>query len=273
MKEILKEKEVVNNTPHPNTKSSLKRDLKKLGLTKGDIIILHSSLSKIGWTIGGPVAIIKALMETLTSKGTIIMPTFSSDNSEPSRWENPPVPREWWSLIRKFMPEYNPKYTPTRGVGIIPEVFRKFPNVLRSDHPMASFAAWGYHAREIVEDHSLEADLGEGSPLSKIYDLNGNILLLGVGHLNNTSLHLAEYRSYYEKKEFRDTGSAISIDNKRKWVIWKELNHNSDDFSEIGSDYEKKIGYISKKVGLATSRLLNQKDLIDFAIDWMKKNR
>jgi len=273
MKEILKEKENVDKTAHPNTKDSLKSDLKRLGLNRGDIIILHSSLSKIGWTIGGPVAIIVALMEILTSNGTIIMPTFTSDNSEPSRWESPPVPRDWWPLIRKFMPAYNPDYTPARNVGIIPEVFRTFPNVLRSDHPISSFAAWGYHAKEIVKDHSLEADLGERSPLSKIYDLNGKILLLGVGHLNNTSLHLAEYRSNYKEKEFRDTGSAIYVNNKRKWIIWKELNHNSDDFNKLGKDYEIKIGYIPKKVGLATSRLFNQRDLIDFAVNWMKKNR
>ncbi len=96
---------------------------------------------------------------------------------------------------------------------------------------------------------------------------------MGVGHSNNTSLHLAEYRSNYNGKEFRDTGSAMNVDNKRKWVIWRELNHNSDDFNKIGNDYERKIGYIPKKVGLATSRLLNQRDLIDFAVEWMRKNR
>ncbi|MFO7795567.1 MAG: AAC(3) family N-acetyltransferase [Promethearchaeati archaeon] len=116
MKEILKEKEVVNNTPHPNTKNSLKRDLKRLGLIKEDIIILHTSLSKIGWTIGGSVTAINALMEVLTLNGAIVMPTFTSDNSEPSRWENPSVPQDWWPSIRKHMPPYNLEYILQREV-------------------------------------------------------------------------------------------------------------------------------------------------------------
>ena len=58
------------------------------------------------------------------------MPTHTGDNSEPSNWENPPVPESWWDVIRAEMPVFDPKLTPTRGMGIIPETFRKFPGWL-----------------------------------------------------------------------------------------------------------------------------------------------
>jgi aminoglycoside 3-N-acetyltransferase len=264
---------VVNNTKEPNTINTLCKDLKDLGVKEGSVVLLHSSLSSLGWTVGGAVAMIKAFQKVLTQNGTLIMPCFSSGNTDPYKWENPPVPKEWWPIIRKHIPAYNPLYTPTRGIGIIPEVFRKFPKVHRSMHPISSFTAWGQHAEIITKDHELEADLGENSPLSRIYDLNGYILLLGVTHSTNTSLHLAEYRSNYPSKGYYHTGSAMFVNGKRKWVEWKSLDHKTDDFEEIGRAFEEKINYKPKKVGLAISRLLSQPEIIDFAIKWMKTYR
>lgn len=267
------ESDVVEITRIPNTTSSLKHDFEVLGIKPGLTIIMHSSLSKIGWTIGGPVAVIEALLQILTEKGTLVMPTFSGSNSEPSYWENPPVPKDWWELIRNEMPAYHPKKTPTRGVGIIADTFRKWPSVLRSNHPVSSFAAWGKYAEFITNNHELLADLGEESPLARIYELNGYILLLGVTHENNSSLHLAEYRSQYPNKHRRLNGSAILVHNERKWVEWNELSLNSDDFKQLGKDFESQIKYRPSNVGLAQARLLNQREMVDFAIEWFKQNR
>lgn len=267
------EREVVKSTQYPNTINSLKQDFEALGIKSGLVLIMHSALSKIGWTVGGPVAVIKALMQILTSEGTLIMPTFSGDNTEPSHWENPPVPENWWSKIRNAMPAYHPDITPTRGMGVIVDTFRKWPNVLRSNHPISSFAAWGKHAQYITKNHELLTDLGESSPLARIYELDGKILLIGVSHENNSSLHLAEYRSEYPGKQYRLTGSAILMNNERKWVEWEELILNSDDFEQLGTDFESKFKYIQGKVGLAEAKLFSQRKLIDFALKWFKKNR
>ncbi|MFX1419292.1 MAG: aminoglycoside N(3)-acetyltransferase [Promethearchaeota archaeon] len=272
-KNKLSENEVVKSTQYPNTITTLKLDFKTLGIKPGSIILMHSSLSKIGWTVGGPVAVIKALTEILTVEGTLIMPTFSGDNTDPGYWENPPVPESWWDIIRNEMPAYNPKITPPRKIGIIANTFRNWPNVIRSEHPVSSFAAWGKYANFITKNHELKADLGENSPIARVYQLNGDILLVGVPHENNSSLHLAEYRSEYPNKRKRLTGSAMLIDNKRQWVEWEELILNSDDFEQIGADFEVKINYIPGKVGLADARLLSQRDIVDFAVDWIKENR
>ncbi|UCC19515.1 MAG: AAC(3) family N-acetyltransferase [Promethearchaeota archaeon] len=269
----LSEKEVVRSTQYPKTITTLKRDFKALGIKPGSVILMHSSLSKIGWIVGGSVAIIKALMEILTPKGTLIMPAFTADNTDPRNWENPPVPESWWDIIRNEMPGYDPRITPPRKMGRIVNTFRNWPNVIRSKHPVSSFAAWGKYAKFITKKHELEADLGENSPIARIYELDGYILLVGVTHENNSSLHLAEYRSEYPNKKWQSTGSAILIGNKRQWVEWEELDLNSDDFEQLGADFEAKINYIPSKVGLADARLFSQRDMVDFAVNWIKKNR
>jgi len=273
MKNIEQEFEVVKNTKMPNTVKSLVNDFKALGVEEGSIIIMHSSLSKLGWTVGGPISVIQAMMEVLTKKGTLIMPTFTGGNSEPSRWENPPVPESWWEIIRQTSPAFDPLISPTRGMGIIVETFRRFPGVIRSNHPLSSFVAWGKYAKMITKDHKLEYDLGERSPLAKIYDLEGQILLLGVSHSNNSSLHLAENRSNYYGKRYQSQGSSIVENGRRKWVVWEELDLNSDDFEDIGKDFEISKQYKPKKVGLADAYLFSQQEIVDYAINWIENNR
>ncbi|MCJ7647680.1 MAG: AAC(3) family N-acetyltransferase [Candidatus Lokiarchaeota archaeon] len=273
MSYVDKEFDTVKNTIKPNSVNSFKKDFFSMGLKEGCVIIVHSSLSKMGWTVGGQVAVIDALMDVITPKGTLVMPTFTSGNTEPSKWQYPPVPEEWWSTIRKCIPAFHPDKIPTRGMGSISETFRKYPNVIRSNHPTTSFAAWGKYAKKIVKNHPLENDLGIDSPLGKIYKLNGQVLLLGVPHLNNSSLHLAEYLCEYPGKKYINIGSAIYVNKKRRWVTWKELDNISDDFDDLGRDYEQSINYRPKKVGQADARLLSQRDMVNFAINWIMKNR
>jgi aminoglycoside 3-N-acetyltransferase len=273
MNYIEKEWNVIKKTSMPNTIESLTDDFRNLGVVEGDIILLHSSLSQLGWTVGGPVSVIDALLNVIGKKGTLIIPTFSAGNTDPSEWQNPPVPKSWWPIIREHIPAFHVDKTPTRGVGIIPESFRKYPGVIRSNHPDSSFCAWGKYAKFITNNHSLDSDLGEGSPLARIYELDGKVLLLGVGHSSNTSIHLAEYRSDYKEKYYISQGSSILVNNKRQWVQWKELNIITDDFEDIGHDFETKMAIVIKKVGLADARLFSQTQLVDFAIDWIRKNR
>jgi aminoglycoside 3-N-acetyltransferase len=273
MNYIEKEQDVIKKTSIPNTIKSLEDDFLALGVRSGDVLLVHSSLSRLGWTVGGPVAVIDALLDILGEEGTLIMPSFSSGNTNPDGWQYPPVPKEWCPIIRKYMPAFQTDKTPTRGMGVIAETFRKYPSVIRSNHPISSFSALGKYAEFITKNHKLESDLGEESPLARIYELDGKVLLLGVSHSSNTSIHLAEYKGEYREKYYKPQGSSIFVNNRRQWIQWNELNIITDDFEEIGRDFEIKMDVIPKNVGLADARLFSQKKLVDFAIEWIKKNR
>lgn len=200
------------------------------------------------------------------------MPTHSSANSEPSYWSSPPVPESWHATIREHMPPFDPRLTPTRGMGTIPELFRTYPNVQRSYHPSLSFAAFGPQAERVTREHGLDDGLGEQSPLARLYDLDGHVLLLGVGHESNTSLHLGEVRA--PGAEYELQGAAIYDENgERAWVTFRELKEESERFKDLGAAYERENPHKVFKTGLATTRLFSQRALVDFATRWVEADR
>jgi len=271
----MSEADVIQKTVKPITIADLKRDLSAFGVKPGMVIMVHSSLSSIGWVNGGAVAVIQALEDVLGPQGTLVMPAHSGDLSDPAEWSNPPVPEDWKEPIRQTMPAFDRNLTPTRGVGKIPETFRNQAGVIRSNHPQVSCAAWGKLAVEITRDHSLDFGQGENSPLAKVYQHQGWVLLIGVGHEKNTSLHLAEFLADFPGKREIRQGAPILVDGKRRWVQIKEIEeHSEDDFEEIGAAYRAAGGKVREgKIGQAESLLIPQRELIDFAVDWMKSQR
>jgi aminoglycoside 3-N-acetyltransferase len=261
---------VVQKSPHPFTKKRLMEDLLALGVQPGMIVLVHSSMSKIGFVPGGPVTVIQALMELLTERGTLVMPTHTGGYSDPAPWRNPPVPVAWHQIIRDEMPAYDPQITPTRMMGAIPELFRTWPGVYRSSHPHDSFAAWGQHALTIIENHALALGMGEESPLARLYDIDGYVLLLGVGYGNNTSFHLSEVRANI-RQLFRQ-GAPMWLNGRRVWQWFDDLDYDSDCFPQIGIEFEQVHPVRIGKVGLADCRLFHQKTAVDFATDWLSRH-
>jgi aminoglycoside 3-N-acetyltransferase len=267
----MSEEQIVHATPSPRTRESLANDLRQLGVVPGMTIIVHSSLSSLGWVNGGPVTVVQALMDVVTEAGTIVMPTQTGEYSDPAQWENPPVPQAWWQIIRDTMPAFETQITPATFMGRIVEVFRMWPGVLRSNHPIVSFAAWGRHAQYITAGHTLEYGLGEGSPLARIYDLDGWVLLLGVGYDSNTSFHLAEYRA--PKAEQIVLGSPILENGERVWKTYRDIKIDSGIFPEIGVKFEQTGLVKVARVGSAESKLFRQRAGVDFAMQWLTRRR
>lgn len=287
------ESEIIQQTERPVTRQSIVADLRELGVKPGMTLLVHSSLSSLGWVCGGAQAVLLALKDATGESGTLVMPAHSSALSDPAQWSNPPVPKHWWPEIREQMPAFDPEMTPTRQMGAIAELFRTLPGVLRSSHPQFSFAALGPQAESITANHQLDMGLGEGSPLARIYELGGYVLLLGVGHDSNTSIHLAEYRSASatltgstasNASKTIVEGAPVMHQGQRTWKSIKNLDLNNDDFAEIGQALEQTNSNDNQSaedvptvrlgsVGNAQSKLIVQPKLVDFATKWMVNHR
>lgn len=257
----------------PVTRGEITAGLRDLGVEPGMVLLVHSSLSSLGWVPGGAHAVVLALVEAVGPQGTLVMPTHSTHLTDPSIWVNPPVPENWWPVIRETSPAFDVNLTPTRQMGAIVECFRHLPGVIRSPHPHHSFAATGPRAQDIIGVHALADSLGEGSPLAQVYDADGAVLLLGVGHGNNTSLHLGEYRSDYPGKRWTKNGARVLVEGEERWVEFDELDVDSGDFEQLGAGFattgKERIG----RVGAAEARLMRQRDLVDYAVGWFASNR
>ena len=143
--------------------------LRSLGVQAGGVLVVHTAFSKLAPLDGGPQGLIRALLAALGPEGTLVMPSMSDDDDHP----------------------FNPHTTPCLDMGVVADTLWRLPGVLRSDSPHA-FAAFGPRAEEITAAHPLDIPHGLNSPIGRVYELDGQVLLLGVGHDANTTIHLAE---------------------------------------------------------------------------------
>lgn len=263
-----------DRSSEPITVDSLASDLRALGLEPGATVLVHGSLSALGWVCGGAPAVVDALQRVVTEEGTVVMPAHSPGNMDPADMSNPPVPESWYGTIRGTMPPYRPAVTPTQGMGAIAECFRSCPGVRRSDHPQHSFAAWGADAAFVTAEHSNAYSLGEESPLDRVYDLDGDVVFLGTTHATNTSLHLAEYRADLDLETETQAG-AVLVDGEREWLRWEDLAIDDGDFPDCGAAFERAQPDAVETgcVGAGTAKRIAQRRLVDFAVEWFESNR
>ena len=236
-------------------------------------LLVHSSLRALDWVVGGPLAVVDALASVVGPSGTVVMPTHTLGHSEPSLWRDRPVPQMWWPIIRDELPPFDPARTPSRGMGAIAETFRTLPGVARSGHPIRSFCARGPLAGSITERHPFPEPLGDDSPLGRIYEVGGYVLLLGVGHEVNTSLHLSEHRARWPGKRTVVRGAPVERRGERVWVTFRDINTRADDFAALGTALD--FTGLSRRgdVAGAAARLVSQPALVDFGVRWIERNR
>lgn len=266
----MREKKVIESSLSPLSTEDIFRDLQQLGIQKNDKIILHVSLKSLGWVIGAEVALLDAILHLIGPQGSLVMPTQTGNLGDPSEWENPPVPSAWVSKIKATMPAFNPLKTPSYHMGRVAELFRTWPGVIRSNHPHASFCAWGANARKIMEKHALDSAFGVQSPLDEMLKYAYKIVLMGVGYDVCTALHYAESKQDNPPTERKMMVLEQNGERVIKEVI--DIAYSTRYFKKIGAAYEAQHPVKKGLVGHANTRVIEMPLLIDFAEKWLREN-
>lgn len=264
------------STRGPVTKKWLVDDLRALGVREGMLLMVHTSLSKLGWVIGGAHTVIAALREVVGESGTIVMPGFSRHITEPSYWQKPPVPEEWWQTIRDEAPAYDERTVMPHGMGVVPLCFQLHEGVKRSAHPSSGWLAQGPLAKELTADHRLDMEHVEDSPKGYCYRTGAYVLSLATQR--TTILHFAENLTDYPGREIRHVGTTMLVDGERRWVEYDDLEGDDEDFEQIRQEFmaSHPAGpdtWSARDVAYGGSRLFKVKPLVDFACGWIKANR
>ncbi len=245
------------------TAHRIEHDLMEIGVHRKMTLMVHSSLSAMGWVLGGPAIVVRTLTELIGVDGTLIMPAATPQCAHPASWNDPNVKRQWWDEIEDQLPIFDMETTPTT-LGAIPEAFRTWPATCRSHHPLESICARGSLAREITKTHALAFSEGSGGPFQKLFDENCWILLLGVGFNRCTALHYAE--SLQPKRRTTKVRFPWYENGQR---IWHEVPNVADDndthFPRIGQRFVTEKKPRQGLIGQAPSYLFPMRELVEVA--------
>lgn len=238
--------------PKPN-RSEIPRamvigQLRALGVQPGGVLLVHTSFRATGPIEGGPAGLIGALLEALGPAGTLVLPSFSSDDDHP----------------------FDPATTPASpDLGVVAETFRRMPGVRRSEH-FSAFAALGPQAARIVGDDLVLPPHGPGSPVDRVRELDGQVLLLGVNHDSDTTIHLAEllagvtYRrpKYYTELRY---GQPVRIE-------YGENDHCCERFALVDA-WLRAMGHQSEgPVGHGPARLTRSRDIVRVVVEHLGRD-
>jgi aminoglycoside 3-N-acetyltransferase len=259
------------------TRHHLVYDLEQLGLSPGQVVMLHASVKAIGWIAGGPDVVLQALLDVLTPEGTLMMYVgWESSPYELAQW-----PEETQRLALAHWPPFDPATSRAyRKWSILTEYLRTWPGARRSEHPDGSFAAVGARADWLIQHHPLQYGYGPGSPLAKLCETRGKVLLLGAPLDTLTVLHHAEHLAQVPNKRVVRYQMPVSQGGQRVWVTVEEFDTDvgivdwrgpEPLFATIARQFLESGQGLSGKVGLAQSYLFDAAELVQFGVRWIER--
>ena len=247
----------------PITKDILSHKFSQLGIMQGDTLLVHASLSSLGYVVGGAEALYLALREVIGIEGTIVVPSQTVEISDPASWQYPRVPDEWHTVIRDAMPAYSKKLSYGKAMGAFSQFIGILPNSIRSNHPMYSFTAIGEKAIEIIGQDSFDFPFGDESPLGRLYSIGAKIILIGTDFETNTSIHLAENR--LNRAVIQESSKILTKDGE-KWISFKNIELDLyDDYLEIQNRFMENHLVAHTTINEGTVYLFDMKECVDFA--------
>lgn len=231
----------------PFTRARLVEQLHALGVRPGGVVLVHTSYRAIRPVEGGPEGLIAALAEAVGGDGTLVMPSWSGFDDEP------------------FRPDRTPA---DAGLGVVADTFWRTPGVRRSTHQHA-FAAVGPAAAKILRDAlPLPPHIPE-SPVGRVWELDGQILLLGVNHDADTTIHLAEILGgapYRVPKRF-----TVLEDGRPRRIQYGENDHCCRRFVLVDEWLRSARLQAEGRVGNATARLARSRDVVATVVERLRE--
>lgn len=237
-------------TTEPLTVVELAQDFRRVGISNGDALIVHSSFRSLGHLDGGPNAVIDALLSAVGPSGHLLLPAFT------------------FSLPAWNMEPFDVGRSKSR-VGAITEVARTRPDFIRSFHPTHSVLVHGPDAAEIARNHLHSTPLGLESPFGRMERLNAKILMLGTYQDTNSSLHYCEVVAGlpYVQVAFSENSSTeiawfINAEGAVEYTEIREVPGCSRGFRAIEQPLRESGVLLDVQVGRASSQLLSLPALV-----------
>ena len=269
MQKSIMENDMNKMITEPVTKQQLIDTLKRLGVSGGQIIEVHASLSAFGYVVGGAETVVDALMEIAKNGGTILMPVQCKENSEPSKWKNPAILPSKYKEVRNSIPAYHQGSCDIQSMGAVAENFRHREGVCISSHPSLSYAAWGRYAKLLCNRQSLHFPLAEESPCARLYELKGKVLLLGVDFDKCTCMHLAEYRC--DCRPIAVDGVCVEEDGSEIWKKYLDLSTDNSAFMKVKAIMARKNMIRETTLGNCKIQYFSGSQAIDEATKYFEK--
>lgn len=263
----------------PLTRTQLIEGVRALGVEQGRVVMVHTKLSSLGYVVGGADTVVAGLLERLGPAGTLVAMTG---------WEHDAYHLEDWppslqDAYRRDPPAFDPELSEAaREYGRLPERIRTWPGARHSSHPECRFSAIGRRAEWITADQPTNHPYGPGSPLAKLVEADGSVLMLGAPLDTITLLHHGEELARVPNKKIVRYSCPVRTPAGIEWIEIEDID------TSLGAlPYEQIVGerdafeVISEEalaagigrtgaIGESQSILFPARELVDFAVDWIE---
>lgn len=264
------------DVPNLRTRADLRADLDRLGLRPGDLVMVHAAMRRVGPLLNGPDALVAALRDVIGPDGTLMAYTDWDSRHTDLLDDDGRVLPEW----RAHVPGFDPAASRAiRDNGVLAEFIRTTPGARRSTNPGASVAALGRLAGWLTADHPQDYGYGPGTPLARLVEAGGRVLMVGAPWDTMTLVHHADHLAQMPGKRVLRYEVPFARDRGVEWRMIEEFDTTEPPVDGLPGDYIEQIvtAFVAAghgrqgRIGAAPSLLVEAAPLCAFAVDWLER--